>query len=253
MNITTSKPTKILIVDDQAVFRKGFCSMLHSAGSPFIVEEASEGQRAIQMIRRSRPDLVLLDAAMPDLDGMQVVHRVHEFDPSVKILIVTDVEDDFLLAFRAGASGCILKNVENQELLNAVGLVLSGYLVFGKAITKIIIENDHLAEKTARYSKMVMQLTSRELEVLSLISQELTNAEIAERLFISPRTVDAHRSKLLRKLGSRNTAGLMCIAMELGLVFDQEDGSVHQTALQASAGNGRHENVAYLKQNISVG
>ncbi|MBW4697982.1 MAG: response regulator transcription factor [Aphanocapsa lilacina HA4352-LM1] len=211
-----------MIVDDHAVVRRGFCSMLRSAGNLFTVEEACEGQLAVQMFRHSKPDLVLLDATMPELDGIEVTRLIHNIEPAAKILIVTEMEEDFLQAFRVGASGCILKNVESHELLNAVGLVLSGYLVFGRAITKLIIENYHLAEEAGKYSKLAIHLTEREREILSLISQEFTNIEIAERLFISPRTVDSHRARLMQKLGTRNTAGLVRIAMEYGLLYESK-------------------------------
>lgn len=214
----TSVQTRILVVDDQAVMRRGFCSMLRLADHPFAVEEAADGIQALQQFEQLRPDLVLLDVGLPGVSGIEVARRIHSLEPLAKILMVSELEEDFLQAFRVDARGCLLKSVEAQELLNAVGLVLSGYLVFGKAIVRLIFEHAYLPEEPRKPGKLAISLTKREQEILGLIAQEYTNSEIAKHLYISPRTVDSHRARLMQKLGTRNTAGLVRIAVQQGLL-----------------------------------
>ncbi|BAC88214.1 response regulator [Gloeobacter violaceus] len=207
----------ILIANCHTVVRRGFCSFLRSTEERFCVHEVEDGEQAVQLLGALKPDLVLLDAVLPKMSGVEVIRLFRSKDPSARILMVADDEEQVMLAFHAGANGCLLKSVQGHELLNAVGLVLSGYLVFGQAITRLVAEEQGTG-KFGRAAGSVPRLTAREHEVLMLIAQELTNNEIAKRLYISPRTVDSHRARLMGKLGTRNTAGLVRIAAECGLL-----------------------------------
>jgi DNA-binding NarL/FixJ family response regulator len=203
--------------------RRGFCTILVSIEERFCVYEIENVEQTVQLFCQLKPDLVLLDAVLPKMCGVEVIRLLRSKDPSARILMVADDEEQVLLAFHAGANGCLLKSMQSHELLNAVGLVLSGYLVFGKAITRLVAEEQSV-DKFGRVGGSVPHLTAREREILILIAQELTNNEIAKRLYISPRTVDAHRARLMGKLGSRNTAGLVRIAAEYRLLSEPKFG-----------------------------
>ncbi|NCU31727.1 MAG: response regulator transcription factor [Candidatus Moranbacteria bacterium] len=213
----TNDTTRILLVDDHKIVRDGIISLLHGELHIEIIGQAENGIEALDKIEKLKPDLALLDINMPIMDGLECAKRISEKFPEVKILILTMLNEleHIKNMLAAGAGGYILKSSGKDELIAAINSVMMGNTYFSEEV-KDLIMMDMMRKKTAT-GKVVgepIPLTPRELDVLKLIVDEFTNQEIADKLFISVRTVDAHRRNLLEKTGSRNTAGLVKFALE---------------------------------------
>ncbi|MEX0811059.1 MAG: response regulator transcription factor [Chitinophagales bacterium] len=209
----------ILLVDDHQIVRDGIKSLFLDDDNVNIVYEAENGQQAIEKVNESKDniDLILMDINMPVIDGIECTEKIKADFPEMKILILSMLNEDEHIkkVLKAGASGYVLKNSGKEELLNAINHVSEGKFYFSEDATKSIMM-DLIGQKGRRVESdsTLVPLTDRELEVLEYIVKEFTNQEIAEKLFISVRTVDAHRRNLLEKVGARNTAGLVRYAME---------------------------------------
>lgn len=209
----------ILLVDDHQIVRDGIKSLFLDEKDINFIYEAENGKEAYEIIKKAHEeiDLVLMDINMPEMNGIECTEKVKNEFPKIKILILSMLNEDEHIkkVLKAGASGYILKSSGKQELLDAINDVYNGKSFFSEQATQSIML-DLMGQKTKRsdpYSEIV-PLTERELEVLEYIVKEFTNQEIAEKLFISVRTVDAHRRNLLEKVGARNTAGLVRYAVE---------------------------------------
>lgn len=212
---------RILLVDDHKIVRDGIISLLQDDPRLVIVGQAENGIEALDKIEKVEPDLVLLDINMPIMDGLNCAKHITEKFPNVKILTLTmlNEQEHIKNMLAAGAGGYILKSSGREELITAINTVMAGNTYFSEEV-KDLIMMDMIKRKTST-GKIVgepIPLTPREIDVLQLIVDEYTNLEIAEKLFISVRTVDAHRRNLLEKTGSRNTAGLVKYALENDLV-----------------------------------
>lgn len=212
---------RILLVDDHKIVRDGIISLLQDDPRLVIVGQAENGIEALDKIEKVEPDLVLLDINMPIMDGLNCAKHITEKFPNVKILTLTmlNEQEHIKNMLAAGAGGYILKSSGREELITAINTVMAGNTFFSEEV-KDLIMMDMIKRKTSS-GKIVgepIPLTPREIDVLQLIVDEYTNLEIAEKLFISVRTVDAHRRNLLEKTGSRNTAGLVKYALENDLV-----------------------------------
>lgn len=212
---------RILLVDDHKIVRDGIISLLQDDPRLVIVGQAENGIEALDKIEKVEPDLVLLDINMPIMDGLNCAKHITEKFPNVKILTLTmlNEQEHIKNMLAAGAGGYILKSSGREELITAINTVMAGNTFFSEEV-KDLIMMDMIKRKTST-GKIVgepIPLTPREIDVLQLIVDEYTNLEIAEKLFISVRTVDAHRRNLLEKTGSRNTAGLVKYALENDLV-----------------------------------
>lgn len=212
---------RILLVDDHKIVRDGIISLLQDDPRLVIVGQAENGIEALDKIEKVEPDLVLLDINMPIMDGLNCAKHITEKFPNVKILTLTmlNEQEHIKNMLAAGAGGYILKSSGREELITAINTVMAGNTYFSEEV-KDLIMMDMIKRKTSS-GKIVgepIPLTPREIDVLQLIVDEYTNLEIAEKLFISVRTVDAHRRNLLEKTGSRNTAGLVKYALENDLV-----------------------------------
>jgi DNA-binding NarL/FixJ family response regulator len=212
---------RILLVDDHKIVRDGIISLLQDDPRLVIVGQAENGIEALDKIEKVEPDLVLLDINMPIMDGLNCAKNITEKFPNVKILTLTmlNEQEHIKNMLAAGAGGYILKSSGREELITAINTVMAGNTYFSEEV-KDLIMMDMIKRKTSS-GKIVgepIPLTPREIDVLQLIVDEYTNLEIAEKLFISVRTVDAHRRNLLEKTGSRNTAGLVKFALENDLV-----------------------------------
>lgn len=215
-------PVRVAIVDDQALVREGFRRIIDSEPNLRVVAEAADGLDAVDAVARSHPDVAILDIRMPRLDGIEATHRIlAEVDDPPRVLILTTFGDDEYVysALQAGASGFVLKDAPPRELVAAVELVASGDALLDPAVTRGVIEEFvRRAPPRPRPGAELDQLTARELEVLKLIAQGRSNAEIAATLVISHPTVKTHVAHVLRKLGVRDRAQAVIYAYESGLV-----------------------------------
>ncbi|MBW5248332.1 response regulator transcription factor [Streptomyces sp. P01-B04] len=225
----TSHPLRVVVADDQALVRTGFRMILMADGID-VVAEAADGAEAVDAVLRTRPDVVLMDIRMPDLDGLEATRRIlREFPdddaaPRVIMLTTFDLDDLVYEALSAGASGFLLKDVTPEHLVAAIRLVRTGDALLAPAITRRLVER-HARQppeppttgSSAPHPGMAA-LTPRELEVLRLLAQGLSNTELAARLHLSETTVKTHVSRILAKLQLRDRVQAVVMAYETGLV-----------------------------------
>lgn len=210
---------KIGLADDHIIVRGGIKAMLESHADIEVVVEASDGEELLKKLDHTSVDLVIMDVNMPGKDGVQATKEIKEHHHNVKVLALTMSNDDLHIRqmIQAGASGYIMKSAEKKDLKNAIETIMDGKHYFSNEATQSIMM-DLVKGKGKSTSMEEVHITNRELEILELIVQEHTNQEIAEKLYISSRTVDAHRRNLLQKTGARNTAGLVKYAFQHGLI-----------------------------------
>lgn len=212
----------VVVVDDQALVRRGFAMVLDHQPDIQVVAEAGDGREALDVARHHRPDVVLMDIRMPDLDGLSATKALlDDADWPVKVIILTtfDPDDYVFQALRAGASGFVLKDIPPEELAPAVRTVLDGGALLDPHITRRLIGRfaASLSNDTAIASRLE-QLTDREREVLVELGGGATNAEISETLFIGAATVKSHVSNILTKLGLRDRTQAVVFAYESGVI-----------------------------------
>lgn len=209
---------RILIVDDHPMIRHGIKSLLSDEESISLIDEASDGQQAIDKLGRASFDLIIMDIKMPEMNGIEATEHIHKNFPDTRILAISmyDEQRYIVKMLQAGAQGYILKNTGKQELLNAIDTVMKGESYFSQEVSSIMMSQFMSRKGTGLgdIAKPEVPLTKRETEIIRLISEELTNSEIADKLGISPRTVDTHRRNLLQKLDVKNTAGLVKYALQ---------------------------------------
>lgn len=210
----------ILIVDDHKMVREGIKSVLENEDNFKITGEASNGTEALIFLGKSKIDIILTDISMPKMDGVALMKEIAEKYPEQKVIALTMMGEGQHIKqmLKAGAKGYLLKNCGSRELTSAIRKVHQGETYYSHEVTQIIMEQLS-GKKTGRLS-VEIPLTDRELEVLHLILKEYSNQEIADTLFISPRTVDAHKRNLIEKTGSKNIAGLVLYAVEKRLFED---------------------------------
>jgi DNA-binding NarL/FixJ family response regulator len=221
----TDSQVRVLLVDDHAVMRAGFRMILEAAGDIAVVGEASTGVEAVTAASALVPDVVCMDVQMPDMDGLEATRRIVA-DPAVSsavVVVTTFDRDDYLFAaLSAGASGFLLKNAGPEELVSAVRVAAAGDALLAPEVTRRVIARFADGEASApppsaRVPDGMPELTEREREVLRLIAQALSNAEIAERLYIGEATVKTHVSNVLQKLGARDRVAAVVFAHRHGL------------------------------------
>jgi len=210
---------KVLLVDDHKIVRDGIKLMLEPQPGIDVVAEADSGKKVSNVLQDNPVDVIIMDINMPDMNGIEATKLVKDNFPQIKVLALTMSSDDSHIRqmVQAGASGYIMKSAGRDELTRAIHDVMEGKHYFSDQATQSIMM-DLVKNKGKSSSAEPIHITERELEVLQLIVKENTNQEIAEKLYISPRTVDAHRRNLLQKTGARNTAGLVKYAFQQGLV-----------------------------------
>jgi DNA-binding NarL/FixJ family response regulator len=214
---------RVAIADDQPLVRAGFTTMVSYADDLVLVGEAESGADAVAVAKRLRPDVFLMDIRMPGLDGLDATRRITG-DPElagVRIIMLTtfDLDDYVYEALRSGASGFLLKDARPEDILTAVRVVAAGEALLAPSVTRRLIERFAAQPSSAaRPSSALAQLTERESEVFVLVAQGMSNAEIANRLYISLFTAKTHVSRILTKLNARDRAQLVMHAYETGLV-----------------------------------
>jgi DNA-binding NarL/FixJ family response regulator len=213
---------RVLVADDQVLVRAGFRVLVDAADDLEVVGEAGDGAEAVELARRERPDVVLMDVRMPVMDGLEATRRISALDQAagVRVLVLTtfDLDEYVYAALRAGASGFLLKDTPPAELLAAIRVVAAGDALLAPRVTRRLIAEFARRPDPGAGPPALDVLTEREREVLALVARGLSNAEIAELLVLSPATAKTHVSRVLAKLQARDRAQLVAIAYETGLI-----------------------------------
>jgi DNA-binding NarL/FixJ family response regulator len=214
------EPLRVVIADDQALVRAGFRMILTADGID-VVAEAEDGAEAAEAVRRTHPDVVLLDIRMPNMDGIEAARRILAGDNPPRVIMLTtfDLDNYVYTALGLGASGFLLKDVTPEYLVAAIRIVRDGDALLAPSITRRLVER--FAKPESRESpshRDLAALTPREREVLTLIAQGLSNVEIAGRLFLSEATVKTHVARILAKLGLRDRVQAVVVAYETRLI-----------------------------------
>ncbi|HET8894339.1 MAG TPA: response regulator transcription factor [Gaiellaceae bacterium] len=208
---------RVLVADDQPLVRSGFRMVIDERDDLELVGEAGDGAEVIELARELDPDVILMDVRMPNLDGVEATRRLVEARTRARILVLTtfDLDEYVYAAIQAGASGFLLKDVEPAELVDAIRVVAAGNSLFGPAATDRLVAR-FVQPKAS--STALDELTEREREILRLLATGLSNAELAQQLFLSETTVKTHVSSILRKLGVRDRVQAVIAAYDAGLV-----------------------------------
>jgi DNA-binding NarL/FixJ family response regulator len=211
---------RVLVADDQALVRSGFRMILEAREDLEVVGEAEDGHEAVALAAATSPDVILMDVRMPGLDGIDATRAILASGSETRVLILTtfDLDEIVLRAIRAGASGFLLKDVRPADLAAAIRVIASGDALLAPAVTKRLLERFALQLDDDHTPPALDQLTARELEILRLVAQGLSNGEIATRLFLGETTVKTHVSAILRKLRVRDRVQAVIVAYDAGLV-----------------------------------
>jgi DNA-binding NarL/FixJ family response regulator len=217
---------RVLVADDQAAVRDGFAALIDAQHDMAVAGRAGNGREAVDLTRRTLPDVVLMDVRMPVLDGLEATRLICS-DPTLertRVLVLTtfDLDEYVYSALRAGASGFLLKDTPRRDLLHAIEVIAAGEALISPKVTRRLI-----AEFAARRDPLaprpeLAELTQRERDILLLVARGLSNAELAGRLFISPLTAKSHVRNILRKLDCHDRAALVALAYESGLIAPGE-------------------------------
>jgi DNA-binding NarL/FixJ family response regulator len=211
-----------VLADDQALVRGGFRMILDTKADLEVLGEAADGREAVALVEQLRPDVVLMDVRMPDVDGLEATRRIVASGSPARIIVLTthDADEYVFAALRAGASGFMLKDVRPAELVDAIRVVARGDALLAPSVTRRLLDRfaDSLPGPDAAPPADLGELTEREVEVLRLVALALSNAEIAERLVLTEATVKTHVSSVLRKLGLRDRVQAVVLAYDVGLV-----------------------------------
>lgn len=210
------KTLKILITDDHKLIRKGVKLMLENQNEfNYEITEAATGTEALNLVEATTFDIIILDLSLPDIKGIDVLKAIKKRIPSPPVLIQSmHIEKSIIKqAIGFGASGYLLKNAENDELVHAILDCLNNKKYFSNEVIQVLYSDREEIEKETKQDELLKSLTQRELEILNLIAQEMTNQEIADSLFISKRTVETHRDRITKKLNIKTTIGLIKFAI----------------------------------------
>ncbi len=210
---------KVLVVDDHSVVREGIRMVLETDPELQVVGEAASGEEAIEKVRDLLPDVVVMDIGMPGLSGFEATQRIRQSNPDVKVLALTvhDSEAYVFQMLRAGAVGYVLKRAPSADVIKAVKTAYKGEAILHPSVTKLLIR-DYLSRAERGEEASYELLSDREREILKLITEGQTNKEIAEMLFLSVKTVQAHRANLMRKLGLHDRVELVKYAIRKGII-----------------------------------
>ena len=211
---------RVLIAEDHLMVRAGIRALLEKAGDIHVMGEASNGQEAIEMTEALKPDVLIMDIMMPRMNGIQAAENIREMRLPTHILLLSMYSDEGFVhqALQCGVKGYVLKSSVSDELLWAVRAVASGKTYLSNPISEIVVESSIHPHTTLQDGDPLSALSPREKEILQLIAEEHTSAEIGKLLFISEKTVEKHRTKLMEKLNVRNLAGLVRLAVKYHLV-----------------------------------
>ena len=211
---------KIAIADDYKIYREGLKVGLSSDDNLDVIMEADNGEDLMKALESTSPDVIIMDLKMPIMDGMEATKAVRKKYPGIKVLVVTMYEDDKFIIhlMENGANGYLLKNTEPDEIRKSIYAVHENGYYFNDVVNKALLKKLVLKNNFKPSFNQNIELTERELEVLKLICEEKTAAEIGKEIFLSPRSVEGIRQRLIEKVGVRNTAGLVMFAIKSGIV-----------------------------------
>ncbi|TEU17323.1 MAG: response regulator transcription factor [Anaerolineales bacterium] len=212
---------KLLLVDDHAVFREGIGVLLEMEDDMQVVGEASRGEEALRLAAELQPDVVLLDIAMPDMDGIEICQRLKRSLPNTAVLVLSafDTEETVMAALTAGASGYVVKTIDHQRLVEGIRAIARGEMLLSPTVAaKVVQQLARTRQEKEREADALQALTPREREVFHLVARGCTNAEIAERLVLSEKTVKTHVRNISNKLNLSGKAEMRVLAAQLGLV-----------------------------------
>ena len=233
---TGGQRIRVLIVDDHAILRQALRYLLEAHSQIEVVGDASSGREAVSATEKLMPDVVLMDMVMPGLNGLEATRQIRKRTPKTRVLILTGYMEDeqIISALRAGASGYVVKRSDTDELLLGIQSVHRGNTYFSSAISEGDAVNQYLWQAKNEDSKIGYDLlTSREREVLQLIAEGFSNQRIAQELFISVKTVEAHKAHIMSKLHARNRTDLIRYALRKGLVGLDAPPDVSEKEMQA--------------------
>lgn len=215
-----SNKYSILLADDHAMIREGVKNLLKQAKDFLVVGEASSGAEAIAQYEKLKPNLLILDISMPDMNGMDTAKKIIELDAEANILMLSmyDDEDYISRCIESGVKGYVVKSESGQELEYAVRAVLQGKTYFSHKVQEVILNKYKQNVTRKKQPEEVVKLTNREIEIIQLIDQGLTSQQMADKLFISPRTVETHRANLMKKFTVKNAIELVKRARQLQIV-----------------------------------
>ena len=213
-----SEGTKILLVDDHVMFRAGIRALLEAEGRMSVVGEASTGDEAVDRVRELKPDVVVMDLSMPGSNGLEATRRIAALELDTKVLVLTvHAEEEYLVpVVEAGASGYLTKTSADTDLIEAIRVVARGEVFLPPKATTLLLQRYKASESEDTAS--LHDLSTREQEVLALTAEGYSSREIGKKLFISPKTVDTYRSRIMDKLGLNHRSELVRFALRVGLL-----------------------------------
>jgi len=211
---------RVLVTEDHLMVRTGIRVLLEREGDIHVMGEASNGQEAVEMVRELKPDVLIMDIMMPRMNGIQAAEKIRDLKLSTHILILSMYADEGLVhqALQYGVKGYVLKSSASDELIEAVRTIANGHTYLSSSISELVVESVMHPSTSRQVDDPLSSLSPREKEILQLIAEEHTSGEIAKLLFISEKTVEKHRARLMEKLNVRNVAGLVRLAVKYRLV-----------------------------------
>jgi two-component system, NarL family, response regulator DegU len=217
------KQIKLVVADDHNLFRKGLMGMLSTIPDFEVLGEAANGQELLDLLQTVKPDIALMDLQMPVMDGIQATEQMQIHFPEVKIIIISMHEEDRFIIhlLEKGVNGYLLKDSEGGEVENAIRRVMTDGYYYSDFVSKALHRKvlTKLPNKQPTFNNK-LQISGREVEVLQLLCEGLSTMEISQKLFVSPRTIEGHRLRLLEKTGTKNTAGLVAYAFKNDILDD---------------------------------
>ena len=215
---------QVLLADDQELIRAGLEMIIDSTQDMQVIAQAADGKVAVDLALRLRPDVVLMDIRMPSMDGIEATRRIATHGPRVLMLTTFDLDDYVFEAFKAGASGFLVKDAPRERIIDAIRAVAAGEALASPSVTRRLIERFVDAPRPSLSPPPQLdELTPREREVLELIARGLSNSELAQRLYLSEKTIKTHVGRILMKLGIRDRVQAVILAYEAGIVLPGQD------------------------------
>jgi DNA-binding NarL/FixJ family response regulator len=211
---------RVLVADDHAIIREGLCMMLGNQPDMEVVGSAANGREAVQLVEKHQPDVIVIDISMPELNGIDAIQQMLPDHPNLKVVVLSihETKPYVYRALKAGAKGYLLKETAGLEVVDAVRAIHRGERYLSQRIADLLLDDAFLHLETSMDFSLLETLSPREREILQLVAEGKTSQQIGEKLFISPKSVDTYRSRLMHKIGVEDVAGLVKFAIQQGLI-----------------------------------